>query len=45
MMHDFAITEHYAICMDHALIFDPKHMIKEKTVPFRCTTSALLLVP
>ena len=36
MMHDFAITPKYAIFMDHALIFDPKHMIKEKSLPFRC---------
>lgn len=36
MMHDFSITENYAIFMDHALIFDPKTMITEKSLPFKC---------
>ncbi|XP_075645811.1 carotenoid 9,10(9',10')-cleavage dioxygenase 1-like [Castanea sativa] len=34
MMHDFAITENYAIFMDHPLIFKPKEMVKEKKSAF-----------
>nr|POE92675.1 carotenoid 9,10(9',10')-cleavage dioxygenase 1 [Quercus suber] len=34
MMHDFAITENYAIFMDHPLIFKPKEMVKEKRSAF-----------
>jgi carotenoid cleavage dioxygenase-like enzyme len=35
IMHDFAVTEKYAVFLDHAMVFDPKHMVKAKTVPFR----------
>ena len=38
VMHDFAVTENYAVFMDHALIFDPQHMVKENSLPFRCAT-------
>ncbi|KAB2594730.1 carotenoid 9-10-cleavage dioxygenase-like [Pyrus ussuriensis x Pyrus communis] len=34
MMHDFAITENYAIFMDLPLIFQPKEMVKEKKFIF-----------
>ncbi|GAB4828081.1 Dixin [Ancistrocladus abbreviatus] len=34
MMHDFAITENYAIFMDLPLYFSPKDMVKEKTLIF-----------
>ncbi|KAM1577661.1 carotenoid 9,10(9',10')-cleavage dioxygenase 1-like isoform X1 [Malus sylvestris] len=34
MMHDFAITENYAIFMDLPLIFKPKEMVKEKKFIF-----------
>jgi carotenoid cleavage dioxygenase-like enzyme len=34
-MHDFAVTSNFAVFIDHALIFDPQHMIKEKALPFR----------
>lgn len=34
MMHDFAITENYAIFMDLPLYFRPKEMVKEKKLPF-----------
>ncbi|XP_020214194.1 carotenoid 9,10(9',10')-cleavage dioxygenase 1-like isoform X3 [Cajanus cajan] len=34
MMHDFAITENYAIFMDLPLIFRPKEMVKNKTLIF-----------
>ncbi|KAJ8441066.1 hypothetical protein Cgig2_020357 [Carnegiea gigantea] len=34
MMHDFAITENYAIFMDLPLYFRPKEMVKEKKVLF-----------
>ncbi|KAF4360968.1 hypothetical protein F8388_016777 [Cannabis sativa] len=34
MMHDFAITENYAIFMDLPLIFKPKEMVKEKKLIF-----------
>ncbi|PON40751.1 Carotenoid cleavage dioxygenase [Trema orientale] len=34
MMHDFAITENYAIFMDLPLIFRPKEMVKEKKLIF-----------
>nr|AAY21819.1 carotenoid cleavage dioxygenase [Suaeda salsa] len=32
MMHDFAITENYAIIMDLPLYFRPKDMVKEKKI-------------
>jgi carotenoid cleavage dioxygenase-like enzyme len=38
VMHDFAATESYAVFVDHALIFDPQHMVKEKSLPFRCVS-------
>ncbi|XP_031374113.1 carotenoid 9,10(9',10')-cleavage dioxygenase-like isoform X2 [Punica granatum] len=34
MMHDFAITENYAIFMDLPLYFRPKEMVKEKKLIF-----------
>ncbi|CAA0808904.1 Carotenoid 9-10(9-10)-cleavage dioxygenase 1 [Striga hermonthica] len=34
MMHDFAITENYAIFMDLPLYFRPKEMVKEKKLAF-----------
>ncbi|KAM1607878.1 hypothetical protein ACFXTH_028594 [Malus domestica] len=34
MMHDFAITENYAIFMDLPLIFKPKEMVKEQKLIF-----------
>ncbi|ESW05807.1 hypothetical protein PHAVU_011G211200 [Phaseolus vulgaris] len=34
MMHDFAITENYAVFMDLPLIFRPKEMVKNKTLIF-----------
>ncbi|KAH7527853.1 hypothetical protein FEM48_Zijuj05G0010600 [Ziziphus jujuba var. spinosa] len=34
MMHDFAITENYAIFMDLPLYFRPKEMVKENTLIF-----------
>ncbi|KAK9673946.1 hypothetical protein RND81_12G200800 [Saponaria officinalis] len=34
MMHDFAITENYAIFMDLPLYFKPKEMVKEKKMIF-----------
>ncbi|XP_028796877.1 carotenoid 9,10(9',10')-cleavage dioxygenase 1 [Neltuma alba] len=34
MMHDFAITENYAIFMDLPLYFRPKEMVKEKKMIF-----------
>ncbi|CAA2951669.1 carotenoid cleavage dioxygenase 1 [Olea europaea subsp. europaea] len=34
MMHDFAITENYAIFMDLPLYFKPKEMVKEKKFIF-----------
>lgn len=34
MMHDFAITERYSIFMDLPLVFDPKTMVKNSTLPF-----------
>ncbi|KAK2992345.1 hypothetical protein RJ640_015433 [Escallonia rubra] len=34
MMHDFAITENYAIFMDLPLYFRPKEMVKEKKLVF-----------
>lgn len=37
-MHDFAVTENYAIFMDHALIFDGEHMVKANSLPFRCAS-------
>lgn len=35
MMHDFAITENYAIFMDLPLLFKPKEMVKEKKLIFQ----------
>ncbi|KAI3498165.1 hypothetical protein L1887_33934 [Cichorium endivia] len=35
MMHDFAITENYAIFMDLPLYFRPKEMVKEKKLIFQ----------
>ncbi|XP_024025901.1 carotenoid 9,10(9',10')-cleavage dioxygenase 1 [Morus notabilis] len=35
MMHDFAITENYAIFMDLPLFFKPKEMVKEKKLIFQ----------
>ncbi|KAL2933283.1 Carotenoid 9 10(9' 10')-cleavage dioxygenase 1 [Bienertia sinuspersici] len=34
MMHDFAITENYALIMDLPLYFRPKEMVKEKKIIF-----------
>ncbi|KAJ4970518.1 hypothetical protein NE237_003617 [Protea cynaroides] len=34
MMHDFAITENYAIFMDLPLVFRPKEMVKDKKLIF-----------
>ncbi|KAL6562810.1 Dixin [Orobanche hederae] len=34
MMHDFAITENYAVFMDLPLFFRPKEMVKEKKLAF-----------
>lgn len=34
MMHDFAVTETYAVFMDHALVFDPQAMVREGSLPF-----------
>lgn len=34
MMHDFAITENYAIIMDLPLYFRPKEMVKDKKLIF-----------
>jgi carotenoid cleavage dioxygenase-like enzyme len=42
VMHDFAVTEKYAVFIDHALVFDPQYMIKEKALPFRSTLFAPL---
>lgn len=36
IMHDFAVTENYAVFLDHALVLDVKHMVKEKSLPFKC---------
>lgn len=33
MMHDFAVTDQYVIFLDHALVIQPKAMLKEKTLP------------
>lgn len=35
IMHDFAVTENYAVFLDHALVLDVKHMVKEKSLPFK----------
>uniref|UniRef100_A0A2N9I0T9 carotenoid 9,10-dioxygenase n=1 Tax=Fagus sylvatica TaxID=28930 RepID=A0A2N9I0T9_FAGSY len=35
MMHDFAITENYAIFMDLALYYRPKEMVKENKLVFK----------
>ncbi|CAM6098477.1 unnamed protein product [Calypogeia fissa] len=34
MMHDFAITENYAIFMDHPLYFNPKDMVRKEQDAF-----------
>jgi carotenoid 9,10(9',10')-cleavage dioxygenase 1 len=34
MMHDMAITQHYALFLDMPLVFTPEAMIKEKCLPF-----------
>lgn len=34
MMHDFAITEKFAVFCDAAVAFDPKSMITKGTLPF-----------
>ncbi|KAL8161751.1 hypothetical protein V2J09_013240 [Rumex salicifolius] len=34
MMHDFAITENYAIFMDLPMFFKPKDMVKEKKIAY-----------
>jgi carotenoid cleavage dioxygenase-like enzyme len=34
MMHDFAVTEHYAVFLDHALVFDGEHMVRHGGMPF-----------
>lgn len=34
MMHDFAMSENYAIFLDTALVFDPKNMVKTGGMPF-----------
>ncbi|XP_057524031.1 carotenoid 9,10(9',10')-cleavage dioxygenase [Amaranthus tricolor] len=39
MMHDFAITENYAIIMDLPLYFKPKEMVKEKKLIFTFDSS------
>ncbi|XP_051146077.1 carotenoid 9,10(9',10')-cleavage dioxygenase [Andrographis paniculata] len=39
MMHDFAITENYAIFMDLPLYFRPKEMVKEKKFVFSFDTT------
>ena len=35
MMHDFAVTEHYAVFMDHAFVYDKTHMLKGNSIPYR----------
>ncbi|KAM6570634.1 hypothetical protein CsatB_018619 [Cannabis sativa] len=39
MMHDFAITQNYAIFMDLPMIFRPKEMVKEKKMIFSFDTT------
>ncbi|KAL3133697.1 hypothetical protein ABBQ32_008196 [Trebouxia sp. C0010 RCD-2024] len=34
MMHDFAITQDYAIFLDCPMVFKPDEMVKSKTLPF-----------
>ncbi|DBA75024.1 hypothetical protein WJX77_000411 [Trebouxia sp. C0004] len=34
MMHDFAITQDYAIFLDCPLVFKPDEMVKKRTLPF-----------
>lgn len=34
MMHDFAITQDYAIFLDCPLLFKPDEMVKKRTLPF-----------
>lgn len=33
-MHDFAVTQDYAIFIDHPLVFDGKRTVKEHKLPF-----------
>jgi carotenoid cleavage dioxygenase-like enzyme len=35
MMHDFAITENFAVFLDSAVVFDPVHMVTNDALPFR----------
>ena len=35
MMHDFAVTENYAVFLDHALVYVEKHMLRGSSIPFR----------
>jgi carotenoid cleavage dioxygenase-like enzyme len=34
MMHDFAITERFAVFVDHALVFDGAAMVRKGSLPF-----------
>jgi hypothetical protein len=35
MMHDMALTEHYALIISAPLLFDPKEMVKSGSLPFK----------
>jgi carotenoid cleavage dioxygenase-like enzyme len=34
MMHDFAMTKNFVIFLDGAIVFDPKAMVRDGTMPF-----------
>ena len=42
MMHDFAVTENYAVFMDQALVMDGRTMVQEKSLPVKYALQALL---
>ena len=42
VMHDFAVTENYAVFMDQALVMDGRTMVQEKSLPVKYALQALL---